>query len=273
MKHIKIWLVLFFAVVFLSCTKLNERFRSELESNNASNITPGQLLTSAYSTLYDDITQGNLWNASEITSDEAIAPTRGPDWDDNGLWRSLHLQSWNADHDYLSGAYNSLLSSQFAASNVLQFSPSAQQAAEARFIRAFSMYETLDGWDQVPYSDNLDDYKILPTTLKGLEVVDFVVSELNAIMSDLPSSGPAYTANQNAARALLMKVYLNKGVYANRASPTFDAADMNQVNTLADQIIASGNYTLNTNFFDIFAPDNDAKATENIFTLYDENGV
>ncbi len=63
MKHIKIWLVLFFAVVFLSCTKLNERFRSELESNNTSNITPGQLLTSAYSTLYDYITQGNLWNA------------------------------------------------------------------------------------------------------------------------------------------------------------------------------------------------------------------
>ncbi len=143
----------------------------------------------------------------------------------------------------------------------------AQQAAEARFIRAFVNVRNTGWMGPGTLRDNLDDYKILPTTLKGLEVVDFVVSELNAIMSDLPSTGPAYTANQNAARALLMKVYLNKGVYANRASPTFDAADMNQVNTLADQIIASGNYTLNTNFFDIFAPDNDAKATENIFTL------
>ena len=35
-----------------------------------------------------------------------------------------------------------------------------------------------------------------------------------------------------------MKLYLNKGVYANRAAPTFDAADMAQVITLADQIIA-----------------------------------
>jgi starch-binding outer membrane protein, SusD/RagB family len=273
MKHIKFWLVLFLAVVFFSCTKLNERFRSELETTNTQNITPAQLLTSAYNTLYDYTTQGNLWNASEISSDEAIAPTRGPDWDDNGLWRGLHEQSWNADHDYLSGAYNSLLSSQFAASNVLQFSPSVQQAAEARFIRALSMYETVDGWDQVPYRDNFTDFKIVPKTLKGLEVVDFLVSELNAIMNDLPSTGPAYTANQNAAKVLLMKIYLNKGVYANRAAPTFAPADMSQVVTLADQITASNKYSLNTNFFDIFAPDNDVKATENIFTLYDENGV
>ncbi len=273
MKHIKILLVFFFAFVFFSCTKLDERFRSELEQSNSSNITPAQLLTSAYNTLYDDVTQGNLWNAGEITSDEAIAPTRGPDWDDNGLWRALHSQAWNADHDYLAGAYTSLLGSEFAASNVLQFSPSAQQAAEARFIRAYSMYQCLDGWDQVPYREDLTNYKILPKTLKGLEVVDFLVSELNGIMNDLPNTGPAYTANQNAAKALLMKIYLNKGVYANRAAPTFDAGDMGQVITLADQIIATNKYQLNTNFFDIFAPDNDVKATENIFTLYDENGV
>ncbi len=273
MKHIKIWLGLFVTLIIFSCTKLDERFRSELEQSNSSNITPDQLLTSAYNTLYGYTTQGDLWNASEITSDEAIAPTRGPDWDDNGLWRSLHLQSWNADHSYLSGAYNTLLSSQFAASNVLQFHPSAQQAAEAKFIRALSMYEAVDGWDQVPYREDLSNYKILPITMKGNEVTDFVTSELNAIMTDLPSTGPAYTANQNAARALLMKVFLNKGVYANRAAPTFAAADMAQVVTLADQIIASNKYSLNTNFFDIFAPDNDVKATENIFTLYDEKGI
>lgn len=272
MKHIKIWLALFFMMAVFSCTKLDEKFRSELEQNNSASITPAQLLTSAYNTLYDDVTQGNLWNASEITSDEAIAPTRGPDWDDNGLWRALHTQAWNADHDYLAGAFNSLLSSEFAASNVLQFSPSQQQAAEARFIRAYSMYQVLDGWDQVPYREDLSNYKILPKTLKGLEVVDFLTSELTSIVNDLPNTGPAYTANQNAAKALLMKIYLNKGVYANRAAPTFDAGDMGQVITLADQIIGSSKYTLNTNFFDIFAPDNDVKATENIFTLYDQNG-
>jgi hypothetical protein len=272
MKHIKIWIGIFLMLFIFSCTKLKERFRGELESANTENISPGELLISAYNALNPTQFQGNLWNSTEISSDEAIAPTRGPDWDDNGLWRALQSQSWNPDHSYISGAFNELLAAQFAASNVLQFNPSSQQAAEARFIRAYSMFQVLDGWDQVPYREDLSDYKVLPTTLKGLEAADFIVSELNEIMNDLPASGEAYVANQNAAKALLMKIYLNKGVYANRAAPTFDASDMNQVITLADQIIASNQYSLNSNFFDVFAPDNSVKSTENIFTLYNENG-
>ncbi len=272
MRNLKILVVLVLTLLSFSCTKLNEKFRSEL-ATNTQNITASQLLISAYNGLYNPIThQGNLWSASEISSDEAIAPTRGPDWDDNGLWRALHLQSWNADHSYLSDAFRDLLATQFAASNVLQFSPTPQQAAEARFIRALTMYYVMDGWDQVPYREDLSDYKILPVTLKGNEVSDFVIAELGDIMSSLPATGPAYTANQNAARALLMKIYLNRGVYANRASPTFAAEDMTQVITLADQIINSGNYSLANVYFDNFSPDNDVKSSENIFTLYNQNG-
>ena len=272
MKHIKFWLILFLTVAFFSCTKLNERFRSELEQGNTSSITPAQLLISAYDALNGPFQTGDLWHTQEQTSDETIAPTRGPDWDDNGQWRMLKAHTWNDNQSQIRGAFNGLLSAQFAASNVLQFSPSAQQAAEARFIRALTMYAVLDGYDQVPYREDLTNYKILPKTLKGLEASDFIVSELNAIMNDLPSTGAAYLANQNAAKVLLMKMYLNKGVYANRAAPVFDAADMNQVITLADQIIGSNKYSLNSNFYDNFSPDNDVKSTENIYTLFNNAG-
>ncbi len=271
MKHIRIFYPLFLILVFLSCTKLDEEFRSELEQNN-SGITASELLISAYNSIGGTFQgNGNLWSSATITSDEAIGPTRAGDWDDNGLWRSLHLHNWNADHSYLSGAYQSLLSTQFAASNVLQFSPTAQQAAEARFIRALSMFWVLDGYDQVPYREDLTDYKVLPTTLKGTEAAQFIIDELNAIINDLPATGPAYVANKNGARALLMKLYLNKGVYASRATPAFDPADMAQVISLADQIIGTGQYTLNDNFFDIFAPDNDLKSKESIFS-YNNTG-
>ncbi len=226
MKYIKIFVVLFLTIVFFSCTKLDENFRSELEQGNTGNITADKLLISAYNGLDGPFQVGDFWSGQEITSDEAIAPTRGPDWDDNGQWRALQLQSWNADQGQLRGAFTGLLGAQFAASNVLQFSPSPQQAAEARFIRALSMFAVLDGWDQVPYREDLTNYKILPNTLKGIEAADFIISELNAIMNDLPSTGPAYVANQNGAKALLMKVYLNKGVFANRAAPTFDECSL-----------------------------------------------
>ncbi|HEV8271000.1 MAG TPA: RagB/SusD family nutrient uptake outer membrane protein [Chitinophagaceae bacterium] len=271
MKHNKI-LVSFFvvALVFFSCTKLDERFRSELQQGNTASVSAAQLLTSAYQAIQGTFQgNGNLISSAQVTTDETIVPTRAGDWDDNGLWRQLFLHSWNADHSYLSGAFSSLLGTQFAASNVLQFSPSPQQAAEARFLRALSMYWVLDGWDQVPYRENLTDYKILPKTLKGTAAADFIISELNAIMATLPDGAPtsAYVANKDGARALLMRMYLNKGVYANRVTPTFAAADMTQVITLADQIINSGKYALNDNFFDAFAPDNDVKSKENIFTL------
>ena len=271
MKHNKILLSFFVvALVVISCTKLDERFRSELTQSNAASITPGELLVSAYSSMQGTFQgNGNMISAAQVTTDETIVPTRAGDWDDNGAWRSLFLHSWNADHSFLSGAYSALLGAQFAASNVLQFSPSPQQAAEARFLRALSVYWVLDGWDQVPYRENLTDYKITPKTLKGTEAADFIISELNAIMATLPDGSPttATVANKDAARALLMKVYLNKGVFANRATPTFAAADMTQVITLADQIINSTKYALNDNFFDAFAPDNDVKSKESIFTF------
>ncbi|MEJ7680924.1 MAG: RagB/SusD family nutrient uptake outer membrane protein [Segetibacter sp.] len=272
MKLTKIYFFLLLMFTAFSCTKLDEKFRGELEQANSGNITAAELLKSAYNSLNDQFQTGSLWQTQEQTSDEIIAPTRGPDWDDNGNWRALHAHKWNADHSQLKGAYNGLLGTQFTASNVLQFKPSAQQAAEARFIRALAMFAVLDGWDQVPYREDVTTYKTLPKTLKGTEAADFIISEINAIMNDLPDAGDAYVANKNAAKALLMKMYLNKGVYANRAAPAFDAADMNQVMTLGDQIIGSNKYSLSDIFYDNFSPDNDVKSKENIYTLYNKAG-
>ncbi len=269
MKRIKISFFVLLTLGGFSCTKLDESFRSELEQSNSSNITAAQLLINAYDGLNGPFQTGDLWHISEHTTDELIGPTRGGDWDDNGQWRALHAHTWNADQGQIGGAYNGLLGTQFSASNVLQFSPTPQQAAEARFIRALSMYAVLDGYDQVPFREDLTNYKILPKTLKGKEAADFIIAELNAILPTLPATGPSYVANKNAARALLMKVYLNRGVYTNRAAPTFDAADMNMVISLADQITG---FSLNDNFFDNFAPDNDVKSKENIFTLFNIAG-
>lgn len=275
MKYLKNIVLGLSVLVFFSCTKLEESFNSEVSQNDVSNITAEGLLITTYNSFatYQD---GNFWHLQEHTSDEAIAPTRGPDWDDNGQWRSLHAHTWNPDHSVISGAFSDLLSSQFNASNVLQFNPTNQEAAEARFLRALSVFSVLDGWNQVPYRENLTDYRMDPVTLKGTEASDFIISELNAIMNDLPDNVPAYIASKNAARVLLMKTYLNKGAFTeNRANPTFDAGDMNKVITLADEVIGSGKYALSASgkYFDNFAPSNDALSHENIFTFFNENGI
>jgi starch-binding outer membrane protein, SusD/RagB family len=269
MKRYRIVIICSLILVAVSCTKLEQKWRGALEVGQ--DIPAADLLRSAYNSLSNPMMdQSRFWAAQQHTTDETIGPTRGGDWDDNGVWRVLHAHTWNADHGFLRDTYREILQAQFAASNVLQFNPTAQQAAEARFIRAFSIFLALDGWGQVPYREDLKDFKKAPKTLEGDEAVTFMINELNAIIATLPDA-PTSTANKDAARVLLMKIYLNRGAWLNRQAPTFAAADMTQVNTIADQLIASAKYSLANNFFDNFTWDNDVKSTENIWTLYNKD--
>lgn len=261
-----------------SCTKLNEEFRGELEEGT-SDVDPEGLLTTAYTSLNVPYQQEQRWVMQEISTDAAMAPTRGGDWDDNGMHRAIHLHTWNADNGYMNSTFVSLGTAIYNATNVLRFDPSAQQAAEARFIRAIAMFDLLDLYGVVPIREgaSLEDFKVPPEVLQPQEAMDYIIGDLNEIMASLPNNGPnaAHVANRNAARVLLMKVYLNKGTFLNRQSPTFDAADMNQVLTLANEITSSGLYSVSegAKYFDSFAPANGSISTENIYTLLNENGV
>ena len=280
MKYNKI-IIITTAVVFLgACTKLEENFNSETTQGGSSGGGGGNaasLLVGAYRSLNNPFQdQSRFWAVQEHSSDEVVGPTRGGDWDDNGIWRVYHNHKWTPDHSFLTDTYRELLQAQFSATTVLDNNPTAQQAAEARFIRALTMWCVLDAWDQVPFrATSLGDLtNTLPETKKGTACADFIISELNAAMPNLAAGNGIGKAAKNAARALLMKTYLNKGVYANRAAPTFAAADMNQVISLADQILADfpaypGGFP--ANFFDNFAPNNDAIGKELVYTLKNDN--
>ena len=268
MKNLFFILILIFAA---GCTDLQEELREDLPEGT--DPDPAALLASSYDAMrlpYQD--QSRFWAAQQHTSDETLGPTRGPDWDDNGIWRSLHNHSWDEDHAFLGSTFSELLQIVFSTSNMLQFSPAAQDAAESRLIRAFVMNSVLDGWGQVPFredpSDLLNDAQVLGPT----EAIDFIMGEAQAIINDLPD-GPANRANKDAARVLMMKTLLNRGMYLNRAAPSFDNGDMSQVISLADQIIGSGRYSLASNYYDNFAPNNDQVSTENIFTAENIGGV
>jgi len=252
-----------------SCS-LDEELQSTLNQQQGTDFLTGSadisaLLKSSYQGLrlpYQD--QAQLWAATEHTTDEAMGPTRGGDWDDNGVWRVLHDHTWDADHQYLGNTFNSLLEVVFSTTNLLTFEPSATQAAEAICLRAFVMFTVADGWGQVPFREPGENLLDPPNVLSGADAVDKVIADVEMVMDDLPD-GPTYHSNKDAGKVLLMKAYLNKGAFANRQSPTFDVADMNKVIELADDIMAGG-YEIADNVYDNFAPNNDIISTENIFT-------
>ena len=260
-----------------SCTKLEEKYNANITFNpSASGGTSPNvagLLTSVYNSMRGTFQgQAGVYALWEMTTDELIGPTRGGDWDDNGAWRVIHTHRFDADHIRVREVYTDLLSAVFQATDLLRFNPTPQQAAEARFIRAFANFMVLDGWDQVPYREPGESTVGPAKVRKGTEALDYIISEVNAILTNLPD-GPASVANKDAARVLLMKCYLNKGVYKNRANPTFDQADMQQVITLADAVIANPKYAFSTNYYDNFSPNNTNIGKENIWTQENVGGT
>jgi hypothetical protein len=245
---------------------LDETLQGQLSLDQIPKGDPAALLQGVYSAQRDPI-QGHVsvFALEEVSTDARIMPTRGPDWDDNGKWRALFNHNWDGNNERVRDTFNQLEGIVYASTDLLRFQPTVTQAAESRFIRAWAMFLLLDMYDQVLYREPGEALNELARVRKGTEALNYIVSELNAIQKDLPDA-PVSKATKDAARVLLMKCYLNKGVYANRQSPTFAAADMNQVITLADELINSGKYSFTPNYFDNFAPNNGAIGRENIFT-------
>lgn len=273
MKYKILMLATSISVVLGSCTKLEEKLGGETNpSEAAGSANVSALLTGAYNSfrgMYQD--QGNLWALGEMSTDAMVGPTRGGDWDDNGAWRVLHTHRFDGDNAHVKDVWAGLGGVSYATTDLLRFSPTPQQAAEARLLRALAQYLTLDLYDQVPYREP-GESAVLPSKVrKGTDALNYIIGELTAIIPDLPA-GPVTKANKDAAKVLLMKCYLNKGVYASRTAPTFDAADMQKVIALADEVMA-GPYSFAVNYFDNFAPNNNVIGKENIWTQENIGGV
>lgn len=275
-KKVSLIIIPFLALVS-GCTKLDEKLNSSLTSAQAASSLgaegTGLLLNAAYADLAGPFfSQDLLFSLEENTTDESLVPTRGGDWDDNGVWRVLHSHTWNADHGQILNVFNALNKLNFDATNVLSFKPTAVQTAEARFLRALSLYYLLDLYGQFPFRNPGDNLLNAPKVYAAAEGIDFIISELNAVLPDLDPKNGSTRANPDAAKFLLMKCYLQKGAFINRVTPTFDAADMQQVITIGNSIINGGKYVYSTNYFDNFSVNNDA-SKEGIFTYPNQSGV
>lgn len=268
------------ALMGSGCTKLEEGLNSTATNDQANayiqaTVDLNSLIQGAYDGLQSMQTQDLVTSLMENSSDESLVPTRGGDWDDNGVWRVIHTHNWNADHQQVLSVFNNLLQQVFNTTNIIGLAPTSTASnkasieAQARFLRAFVMFTVLDLYGQVPFRDPGENLLNAPKVYKGVDAINFIISEVRAAKNNLPAStgrATATRATKDAADMLLMKLLLQKGTYANRQAPTFAAADMAEVISLADGIINSGRYSLSNNVWDNYAPNNGAISTENIFT-------
>jgi starch-binding outer membrane protein, SusD/RagB family len=271
------FLFLIFGMV-ASCTKLNEKLNSNLTTQQvSSSFGPAGtqlLLNGAYGDLTFLAGQDQLFSLEENAADESLVPTRGGDWDDNGVWRVVHNHTWNADHGQITSVFNNLNKINFDATNVLNFNPTPSQSAQAKVLRAFALYYLLDLYGQYPIRNPGDNLLLAPTVRSGQEGIDSIINDITTSLPNLPApaSGNANIINSDVAKVLLMHCYLQKGVFINPAAPTFDPADLAQVVSLGTSIISSAKYSYQANYFDNFSPTNHS-STEAIWLYPNTGGV
>lgn len=266
-----------------SCTKLDVKLKAP--NSEAQQSATGAPEPSSISKVYEQLnqlsSQENWFAMCEHSSDELLGPTRGTDWDDFGTWRKLHLHTWDGSHNQVNNTWNGMNGALFQTTLLAESSSaSASDKAAARFLRAYFSYIVCDLYGQVQHRPATAAADVIPDVFTRSEACDFIISELEAVIPELPSySGTNRAlATKEAAQFLLAKTYLNKAVFkqdpTQPAGPfTFDAGDMNKVISLVNSITANSSLAVNSDYWDNFKWDNGTKSTENIFVRPHSGGI
>jgi starch-binding outer membrane protein, SusD/RagB family len=268
-----------------SCTDLNEELFSEVTPDNffKSEKEFVSALGAAY-TQFGGYATGDIAHLQEVTTDEMAVPTRGSDWDDGGTWRRLHLHSWKFEDDNQGGPWDFCFGGVNTANRLIyQFqtlvqSGQVEQAAadayisELQTVRGFFYWQLVDMYGNVPIVNDFASGEAAPATKSRTEVYNFVVGDLEAAVPKLSKAvdGTTYgRMNYYAGQMLLAKLYLNSIVYtATEGTPGTPQWD--KVITACDEIINSGKYSLESNYFVNFNV-NSSGSKEFIFAIpYDQ---
>lgn len=260
MRNKRLITAVMLAFVVSSCS-LDIDETDSLITEGASDVFNGVASPSdAVTNLYNNISnqagdQANLYALQEVTTDELMVLTRGTDWGDNGIWRTLHQHTMGPTHQYVNQVWNDKNSAVLRATEIIDplSNASAADVAQAKFVRAYNMWLVLDFWGQVPFRNPTDGPEITPSVLTKDEAYNLIVQDLTDAIANLPNSNPTSDDKKRAvkatARFLLAKVKLQSIVYKGAYGPN----DLQDVIDLVNQIEADG-YALvaSTTFGDYF---------------------
>src|SRR6187402_1578184 len=117
---------------------------------------PGSSIDNLYNTLSGGgqmDSQEELYAMSVATTDEQLVPTRGTDWGDNGVWRTLHTHTWSSTHRDVIALWNNKNALVLRSAEIIDPLSEATpaQVAQAKFMRAYAMWIIMDAYGQVPY--------------------------------------------------------------------------------------------------------------------------
>ncbi|MBR9922267.1 MAG: RagB/SusD family nutrient uptake outer membrane protein [Bacteroidetes bacterium] len=263
-----------------SCTNLDEEIFSDLTSENFP-TTEEQFISAlgaTYTSLYGLLNHNSIFSLQEVSSDEIMIPHRGADWFDGGQWLRVHAHDYNDAEQCVNNGWNFLYGGVNNCNRVVTLFESlveegsvaeedaAAFIAEVKTLRALFYFWLLDGYGNVPIVTSFDESEPNPPTRSRTEVYEFIETELAENVPNLSQLNDISTyarMNYWAGKALQAKLWLNAEVYVGKD-------EYAKALEACEEIIDSGLYNLEADYFANFNADNLASG-ENIFTIpYDE---
>jgi starch-binding outer membrane protein, SusD/RagB family len=261
------------ACMFFSCTDLKETVYSDLTAEGtkltAEDVT--NIIAPAFTTLRD-VYWGwdGLGDLYEESSDCVMVPNRlGIGWGD--YYVTMHQHTYGPETpSFITGLwYNSFVGINninraiFQLNQISGIDGKEKFVAELRALRAFYYYLLFDNFRNIPYVTRYDLPKgFLPTQITPQAMFDSIVSELTVTMpllSDLNTKATYGRFTKWAAKMTLAKLYLNYQVY-------FGTTKWAEALAQVEDVIASGKFSLATNYRDPFLFDNE-NSVEEIFSI------
>ena len=210
-----------------------------------------------------------LFVTQEFTTDEAIIA-----WADGAL-PTLNTQMWSPANEFLEGTFSRAFYHISVANEFLRQTTDekltargvdvnlkaeiAKFRAEARFLRAFSYYNLMDLFGNVPITTENDPVGFFyPQQKTRAEVFAFVESELKDLDNNLAASktNEYGRVDKTAAKFLLAQLYLNSKVYTGTERYSEAAA-------LCSDIITASGYTFaNIPYRNLFSADNNRNGAQ-----------
>lgn len=271
----------------VACEKfLDEKPQSDLTKEN----TETQEQVSAYSSVADakselngvyalfkaDIYEGNAFYIGDCMSDNCYIGGDGVSEEqlDNlnvSATNSVIATSWSQFYAIVGSATNVIENVKLMDSSLIDDATRAQIIADAKFARAWVLFDIVKYWGDAPMTlqlipsitvDNIDKwYPIMyPSRTSEEEIYAQIISDLDEdTIKNLPSkSAGAFCGTQGAAYGLLAKVYATMGKKSER--------DYSKVVDMCDNVIKQG-YSLVPDFESLWTVDGKF-SSESIFEMY-----
>ncbi|MBV9880844.1 MAG: RagB/SusD family nutrient uptake outer membrane protein [Gemmatirosa sp.] len=204
----------------------------------------------------------NYWYITDVATDEVIA---SPNFGSDGHRASNY--TFDAQEGFISGFWGDTYKTINRANAVIGRVPpitmdetlKARIVGEAKFLRALSYFNLVRLFGDVPLLDQevTSLASLDAARTPAAQVYALIVSDLQAAATALPASysgADVGRVTSGAAQALLAKVYLTQGNFAQAA-------------TTAGQIVSGGRYSLLSTYKDNFRIATELTNSESIFEL------